>query len=827
MYFRNIVWRRPVPVRSEKKRVEIDKAVYQHTEGEKNAVFGSVKNSTVNFNYAQASSSDETPTLFAVPFRRNPYFSGRKQFLTQLHYQLTQNTTTAITQAQAISGLGGIGKTQTAVEYAYRYHYDQSLYQHVFWIRADTVENMTLDFVNIYSQLDLSAPDESQEEKIEKVKSWFNKHYNWLLIFDNADLPELLIDFIPKNLNGKVLLTSRASIFDQLGIQTPMALEVLDATEALDLIFERTGCNRTEANVAASLALNKELDGLPLALEQAGAFIMRKGIDISLYLSMYRRLGISQLEKEQAITGQYPSSVLRTWTINFEAVKSENVAASLLLELSAFLAPDAIPYFFPVCGVPFIGEALGSYLSRYDNDEESFLPLCELLEILSRYSLVNWEANQKTYSVHRLVQTVIRYTMTRKNSISWLSRALNIAINLYSTSSHRRDENYSLVFPHSLELNQQAKNLEYRSETLAVLQNQIGNFLESRARYSEAEQFYKSSIELRRHLLGSLNSEVIVSLYNLCHVYVKQSRYLEAESLYREVLELMHECLGAMHPDIATVLFNLAELYKLQKRYRESAELHKAALVLYNKTLGAMHPYTATSSFYLADFYFSLGSHEEARLLLEHAASTYIQTCGRSHPYTVRAMAKILKRYGQKVKDKILRENQAGEVVDAYAAPDIAYGLPSHTLLEYSTRRHDSDLGPLRKLATDLNQKILKESDLIAESSLYLLAKVYEKKGRYQEASLLFQQIQELCKLSLKSDHPHTEALQKSLMHTEALQRSLMHSESAQKSVMHSEAIQKSSMHPDSLRSDPELICTTPQKGMIQFKVFKPYTKNN
>ena len=157
--------------------------------------------------------SQDKNIFFDIPYQQNPFFTGRKSLLEQIHKQLNQEIATAITQVQAISGLGGIGKTQTAVEYAYRY---KQHYSYVFWVNADTQSNLTTDFANLANQLALPIARGTQEEKIPAVRAWLAHNNNWLLIFDNADTPSLLPPIIPSNPKGKVLVTSRANLLCRL-----------------------------------------------------------------------------------------------------------------------------------------------------------------------------------------------------------------------------------------------------------------------------------------------------------------------------------------------------------------------------------------------------------------------------------------------------------------------------------------------------------------------------------------------------------------------------------------------------------------------------------
>src|ERR1700724_125974 len=146
--------------------------------------------------------------LWNVPYPRNPLFTGRKDHLARLAHALQPGQATALTQAHAISGLGGIGKTQLAIEYAYQHRQD---YQAVFWVRADTRENLVSDFVAVAGELHLPEKHAREvQQTVIAVQAWLRTHSNWLLVLDNADTLELLGEFLPPQYGGQVLFTTRA-----------------------------------------------------------------------------------------------------------------------------------------------------------------------------------------------------------------------------------------------------------------------------------------------------------------------------------------------------------------------------------------------------------------------------------------------------------------------------------------------------------------------------------------------------------------------------------------------------------------------------------------
>jgi signal recognition particle GTPase len=142
------------------------------------------------------------PSIWNVHHRRNPFFTGREDILKNLHTTLTEGKTATLTQPQAISGLGGIGKTQVAIEYAYWYGYE---YRAVLWVKADSREALISDFVSIADPLDLPEKNEQDQNRaVNAVKRWLQKHGNWLLILDNVEDLEIIDEFVNlQEKNGK------------------------------------------------------------------------------------------------------------------------------------------------------------------------------------------------------------------------------------------------------------------------------------------------------------------------------------------------------------------------------------------------------------------------------------------------------------------------------------------------------------------------------------------------------------------------------------------------------------------------------------------------
>jgi tetratricopeptide (TPR) repeat protein len=286
------------------------------------------------------------PEIWNVPRRHIHFFTGRDHLLEQLFDGFRSENTGEIVSPQALIGLGGIGKTQAVAEYAYRYRAE---YQAILWVRAETREDLMTDFKTIAGLLNLPQDHlQDQARLLQTMQEWFQNHSDWLLIFDNADDPELVASFLPRAGQGHVLLTTRDT-----SLQTLAKLFVLDPLKPEDgalCILRRAGylprngqlSDATPAGVNAARTLSQLMDGLPLALEQAGAYIEETGRSVSGYLELYQRYRSEIQRSHDGAVPNYLNSVASAWRITKSLVEQTNPAAAELLRLCAFLPPGMI-----------------------------------------------------------------------------------------------------------------------------------------------------------------------------------------------------------------------------------------------------------------------------------------------------------------------------------------------------------------------------------------------------------------------------------------------------------------------------------------------------
>ena len=325
--------------------------------------------------------------IWHVPHLQNPDFTGRTEVLADLHGALQSGEPAALTQA--ITGLGGIGKTQIALEYAYRHRDDYAV---VWWVHAEDSVRLASDYAGLATPLGLPEKDAVEQSAIvQAVRGWLDNHDGWLLVFDNAPDRESVRDYVRQG--GAVIITSRAAAWG--GLARPLAVEVMEADEAADFLVKRTGDKDRES--AEKIAA--EFDYLPLGLAQAASYIDETGNSLAGYVALFRERQ-AELMKMGPPSPDYPETVVTTWDL---AIRELDQDSADLLSLCAFLAPDDIPLDVIVDGAKHLPDALAKCVADALARDAAIVGL-------RRFSLIGRTGDELT--VHRLVQAVQRDRLT-------------------------------------------------------------------------------------------------------------------------------------------------------------------------------------------------------------------------------------------------------------------------------------------------------------------------------------------------------------------------------------------------------------------------------
>jgi tetratricopeptide (TPR) repeat protein len=738
-------------------------------------------------------------TWWKVPYPRNAFFTGRASILEQLRTTFLARKTGVV--VQTLNGLGGIGKTQIALEYAYRYAQE---YQAIFWITADPHGDLLADFVSIAQFLHLPEKDEPDQRVIvDAIKQWFQQHEGWLLLFDQVEDITAVNAFRPIAGRGHILITTRAQATGTIAI--PCEVEPMDLQEGAQFLLRRVKLlppdlllDQAESQEkAAAEEISRLFGGHPLALDQAGAYVEETGQRLSDYLDLYQQRQAAFLSHRGDTSTDHPESVMTTFSLAFESVERMRPDAAELLRFCAFLHPDALPEELLMAGAR-------SFDPAYQSIAHDPFELNATLSVLRKYSLVKRNPATKTVSVHRLVQDVLKNSMEKEQQRRWAVSVVQTLSRAFPDGEPTSWSACQRYLPHARVGIQSLETWQMRFVEAVHLLNRVGYYLYKRAEYAEAQMRYEQALELlaeeeeplltaqilsnlgvlhlflahypqaerslkralhlREQLLEPTHPELAQNLNDLAGVYHNQGQLTEAEPLYQRALAIQEQTLGAEDPITVRTLGNLALLKYSQKKYVESETFNKRVLISREKRLGAKHVDTGQSLLNLAYVYYRQQRYAEAEPLFSRAQAIYEEAYDPDHPQTMTALNGLgllynaLKRYdeAEPLFQKILKCWK-----EAYGAehPRIAGVLKAMATISLHKELPEEAESLLRQALQIWEQRSwLEEIDFA--SGFKEIARVYEHQEKYDQAESLYQLVIILRQRDLGEAHQDVAAAQ-------------------------------------------------------------------
>jgi len=547
---------------------------------------------------------------WCVPYRANRYFTGREEFLERLHDALTTSTA-----PQAICGLAGMGKTQTALEYATRW---RDAYRAVLWADATSRESLTAGFAAFAEALELPVgPDDEPAAVVAAVTGWLRQHPGWLLVLDNVDDLATVEPFLPPA-SGSVLLTMQAQASGTVAESNE--LDAMPVEDAVLLLLRRAKAISPDGRVEDAPATEREaaaaiadaFAGLPLALDQAGAYVEETDCGLAGYLARYRTQQGELLSRRGVQALDHPSSLAATFALTLRQVETADPTAADVLRLGAFLHPDGIPE-----------ELFGGA------DELAF---DGALEVLRRYSLVRRHRKTRSLSVHRLVQAVVRGTLDHEERRSWAERAvaaIEWVVPDVQTATWRGVQRY---VQQALQGAVLIDEWELESGEAARVLDQLGCYLRECVQYDQAEALLRRGLAIRESLFGPDHPLTATSVAHLARLTSDAGRYEESVGLYRRALAVQERELGRTHAETAGTLTGLAGVYSQQGKLADAESLYRRALQVHEETVGPDHPNTAYTLTLLGMHYRTRARWDEAEPLLRRALAIRERELGPDHP---------------------------------------------------------------------------------------------------------------------------------------------------------------------------------------------------
>ncbi|KAL6909090.1 P-loop containing nucleoside triphosphate hydrolase protein [Trichoderma evansii] len=589
-----------------------------------------------------------------IPYPRNEDLIHRSDLVDKLNTLLPHSS--EISNSAALWGLGGSGKTQIALNYAYQRCADTSC--SVLWVHADTEATFSQDYKTIARKLQIDKSHLSEEDLFEAVRDGIESLSNWVLILDNADDLKLfgvgqtaeetksLFQYIPHASTGTVLWTTRDAHIMGILVGQGRGIEVaqmrFDEAKQLLMTFGSAESSK-EADIES---LVKELQLLPLAIMQAGVYMHRASITAKEYLSLLAQskkrwdtLKINEFNRRRR--RNVPNTILETWTISITRIRQESEMTYKILHVIAYVSNENIPTEMITTALRHIGKSLEN------NSEQLESEVVKIIIRLKEFSFIGirqMEDGTRNYEMHKLVQEAIRYGLSidRPNTINeneivqsniyeneaeiqtnqhepvlansklvelasvgdnkhvgsekyFSSIALRATADLFPRSQQTTWKQCEKYLAHALQIGEWADISGKQIETAKLL-SRVSRFLLDSGRWREKERVDEKVLKFRRNALGDKHPDTIQAIANLATTYHKQGRYREAEPLDVQVLDFQREILGGKHPNTIQAMHNLAwSWYKMERR-QDAVSLMQQALEYSRSTLGPNHPKTVSFS---------------------------------------------------------------------------------------------------------------------------------------------------------------------------------------------------------------------------------------
>lgn len=557
------------------------------------------------------------PPIWNVPHLRNPNFTGREDLLARLHASLTSGNHAALTQA--MHGLGGVGKTQTAIEYAYRYAAE---YQAILWVPAEDAAALAGHFAALGSALGLDVDPADQPGTVAEVLRWFRENPRWLLVFDNAEGADGIRPYLPQAGTGHVIITSRNPHWRRFA--TPVDVPCFVPEEGAEFLLARAGVDDAgPSERAAALQLASELGGLAIALEQAAAYVEAHGLSLAAYLDLFNHHREKVLSRD--VSADYPHTIETVWALSIDAVRSASPAAADLLALLAFLAPDQVPLALIRAGAQGYPEPLAASAS----DE---LKLREATRILRRHSLIQLQSD--SLSVHRLVQAITRHALSRAEQCRYSEAAMN-AVEAALPPNPTDPETwtgFSGLMSHVSTAAGHCASLGVALQAASVSLNQAGRYLNSRADYEAAVSYFVSAVRNAERALGADAPAVGNCLGNLGQVYMMLGHLELARTTLEQALKITSANPASDQKDLAGHLNSLGMVSEMTGDHPAALAYYVRASRMIENAFGSDDGRLAYCMNNLGSVHQELENFSDARRCYERALAIHSRKLGPGHP---------------------------------------------------------------------------------------------------------------------------------------------------------------------------------------------------
>lgn len=727
------------------------------------------------------------PAIWNAP-QRNNTFTGRNAILDRVRDQIGGGMSIVLPQPQALFGLGGVGKTQVALEYVHRFMADYDL---VWWISAEDTGNVVSSLADLGARIGAPSREDINLASQEAVQMLARgaPTKRWILVFDNADDPAQLTRYFPKGGGGHILVTSRNQAWAQQGVSLP--IDVFLREESVEhLIGRASGLSAEEADQVASA-----VGDLPLAVEQAAAWLAETATPIKDYLRQLAEQTTEVLDLNQP--PDYPKTVAATWNISIARLKERSPASVRLLQLCAFLAAE------PISSDLLYSKEMIDALRPYDPALQESLLLGRVIREIGRFALAKVDQVSNSIQVHRLVQAVIRSQLTEAEQ----REARHVVHTVLAGCRPDGDEpiddpenwpKFAVIWPHLTASDARNctdagtrrllidrvryfwkrgdfPNAQQRAETLLAdwkpilgeddvqylyLRCQLGNILRSQGLYVEAREINTELLERQQRVLGRSHPHTYVTMSSLASDLAALGVYESAVEFAREAHEGFSQIFHESHRRTLSAANNLALALRMVGRYGDARVLDQETFDRRTEVLGSDHPYTLASAGRLGRDLREVGRYTESVSLLSRAYESHKRILGKEFPGTLscaKSLAVSLRRAGQFEDARRLTTATRAQYraqYDAHTPDSLACDLNMAADLFAADEREAAR--EVAKEALAEYMKVPGEAHPYTQAALNNLGIFHWGCGDSAQAEAVFRQVLRRMGEVLGEQHPHT-----------------------------------------------------------------------
>ncbi|KAF2191836.1 hypothetical protein K469DRAFT_654999 [Zopfia rhizophila CBS 207.26] len=696
-----------------------------------------------------------------VPFHRDRAFVGREDILLDIREKHEQAATDNHSRV-ALVGLGGVGKSQIAIEYAYRVR-EFAPQTWVFWVHASNATRFKQAYRDIAAKVELPGRDDPKADILRLVYNCLCDATNsrWLMMLDNADddgtsdmtsYRTPLESFLPQTPNGTILVTSRnkSAAINLVGAHgSIIQVEPMEEEDALALLKTRVPFG--ESSEADAKALVQALERIPLAITHAAAYIKTRApvTTLSGYLDLFRESEANQVRllgkkewKDLRRDHSIRHAVIAAWQISFSQIQKTERSAADLLALMSMFDKQRIPR-----------SLLQGNTSQLDFDDA-------LAPLLS-FSLVRAEIGELSFEMHQLVQMSMRTWLGAEKGLGkWMKESIRTLTMAFPSGDYGTWADCQLLIPHARKAISHVTGDEDDMLNQAKIALRAGWYLYLKGECKAAETFVRMSVEAREKVLRPEHPHTLTSVSRLGSVLLKQGKYEEAEAMHRRALEGKEKVLGSEHPDTLTSVSNLGSVLESQGKYEEAEAMHRRGLEGKEKVLGPEHPHTLTSVSQLGSVLLRQGKYEEAEVMHRRALEGRERVLGSEHPDTLTSVSQlgsVLARQG-KYEEAEAMHRRALEGYEKVLGPEHLDTLTSASrlgsVLENQGKYEEAEA--MQRRALEGYEKVLGPEHPHTLTSVYHLAFLFHRQQRHPAASKLFQRAYNGYIRALGVRHPTT-----------------------------------------------------------------------